>query len=57
MSDVEEGGATAFPFIKSVVTANKGNALFWLNLHNSGEGDVRTKHGGCPVLIGNKWSK
>lgn len=55
MTDVEEGGATAFPLIKKVVFPEKGSAVFWLNLHASGEGDVRTKHAGCPVLVGNKW--
>ncbi|XP_045340010.1 prolyl 4-hydroxylase subunit alpha-3 isoform X7 [Leopardus geoffroyi] len=30
-------------------------ALFWWNLHRSGEGDGDTLHAGCPVLVGDKW--
>lgn len=56
MSDVEEGGATAFPIIKRAVTPKKGTAVFWWNLHETGERDVRTKHSACPVLLGIKWS-
>lgn len=55
MSDVAEGGATAFPVIRRAVFPKKGTAVFWWNLHYSGIGDLRTKHGGCPVLVGNKW--
>ncbi|KAH9363952.1 hypothetical protein HPB48_008542 [Haemaphysalis longicornis] len=33
----------------------KGNAAFWWNLNSDGEGEVLTKHGGCPVLYGSKW--
>lgn len=57
MSDVAEGGATAFPMLKRAVLPKKGTAVFWWNLHASGERDLRTKHAGCPVLVGNKWSK
>lgn len=32
-------------------------ALFWWNLHKSGEGDGDTLHAGCPVLVGDKWGK
>lgn len=32
-------------------------ALFWWNLHRSGEGDSDTLHAGCPVLVGDKWGK
>lgn len=55
MSNVEDGGATAFHLIKKAIFPEKGSAIFWLNLHANGTGDVRTKHAGCPVLVGSKW--
>uniref|UniRef100_A0A8C6U5S2 procollagen-proline 4-dioxygenase n=1 Tax=Neogobius melanostomus TaxID=47308 RepID=A0A8C6U5S2_9GOBI len=48
MSDVEAGGATVFPDFG-------GTAVFWYNLFKSGEGDYRTRHAACPVLVGSKW--
>ena len=30
-------------------------ALFWYNYTPDGKPDPRTKHGGCPVLYGQKW--
>lgn len=33
----------------------KGAAAFWYNLLPSGSVDGRTRHGGCPVLLGSKW--
>ena len=35
----------------------QGDAAFWWNLKKSGEGDLRTRHAGCPVLVGSKWGK
>uniref|UniRef100_A0A1A9ZZK5 procollagen-proline 4-dioxygenase n=1 Tax=Glossina pallidipes TaxID=7398 RepID=A0A1A9ZZK5_GLOPL len=55
LSDVEQGGATAFPFLKLGVKPLKGSVLFWYNLHRSLHGDFRTRHGACPVLKGSKW--
>ncbi|KAF6213916.1 hypothetical protein GE061_011641 [Apolygus lucorum] len=55
MSDVAQGGATAFPDLKLALSPQKGTAAVWMNLHANGEGDVRTRHAACPVLAGSKW--
>ncbi|PKU35011.1 prolyl 4-hydroxylase subunit hypothetical protein [Limosa lapponica baueri] len=34
---------------------SRGTAVFWYNLFRSGEGDYRTRHAACPVLVGCKW--
>nr|XP_020142198.1 prolyl 4-hydroxylase subunit alpha-3 isoform X2 [Microcebus murinus] len=55
LSSVEAGGATAFIYANFSVPVVKNAALFWWNLHRSGEGDDDTLHAGCPVLVGDKW--
>lgn len=57
MSNVSEGGGTVFLNANVNVKPEKGTAIFWYNLLESGEPDPRTKHAGCPVLMGDKWSK
>uniref|UniRef100_A0A034WBR4 procollagen-proline 4-dioxygenase n=1 Tax=Bactrocera dorsalis TaxID=27457 RepID=A0A034WBR4_BACDO len=55
MTDVEQGGATVFPNIKTAVFPKKGTAVVWYNLNNRFEGDYKTLHAGCPVIVGSKW--
>ena len=55
LSDVEAGGRTVFTNAEASLEPVKNAAIFWYNLKRSGRGDVRTKHAGCPVLLGEKW--
>ena len=41
--------------IHGVFVVIQGDAAFWWNLKKSGEGDMLTRHAGCPVLVGTKW--
>lgn len=61
LSDVEEGGGTAFPALGITVQPRLGQALLWFNMdlprqqHGRGEVDERLRHTGLPVVRGDKW--
>ncbi|KAH8313490.1 hypothetical protein KR067_006913, partial [Drosophila pandora] len=55
LSDVTQGGGTAFPHLRVLLKPKKYAAAFWYNLHASGVGDSRTLHGACPIISGSKW--
>ncbi|KAH8280052.1 hypothetical protein KR018_002265 [Drosophila ironensis] len=55
LTDVEQGGATAFPNIQKVVFPQRGAAVMWYNLLDDGTPDERTLHAACPVIVGSKW--
>uniref|UniRef100_A0A914EE63 procollagen-proline 4-dioxygenase n=1 Tax=Acrobeloides nanus TaxID=290746 RepID=A0A914EE63_9BILA len=55
ISQPELGAATVFTELKLTNWPKKNDALFWYNLLRSGEGDLRTLHAACPVLLGDKW--
>ncbi|WKY06730.1 hypothetical protein Q1695_006703 [Nippostrongylus brasiliensis] len=55
MTKPDRGGATVFNHLGTAVFPSKLDALFWYNLMRSGEGDMRTRHAACPVLLGVKW--
>ncbi|VDM94636.1 unnamed protein product, partial [Onchocerca ochengi] len=56
MTEPEIGGGTVFMTnLKILVPCIKNAALFWYNLMRSGEIDMRSRHGACPVLTGIKW--
>ncbi|GMR44194.1 hypothetical protein PMAYCL1PPCAC_14389, partial [Pristionchus mayeri] len=55
MSQPQIGGGTVFTEVKSAIFPTKNDALFWYNLLRNEEGDARTRHAACPVLVGIKW--
>lgn len=54
LSDVDDGGGTAFSQAGVHVTPKKGSAIFWYNLQSSGHEDKFAWHGACPVIFGEK---
>lgn len=55
LNDVPAGGRTVFPRLGVGTDPIAGAAVFWYNLHESGEADQDTLHGACPMLHGTKW--
>ena len=40
----------------AVVKPRRGSVALWWNMDTGGGYDLRTKHGGCPVMVGSKES-
>lgn len=57
LSEVEKGGETVFTTTGPgvIISPKRGSAVFWYNLNRNGTGDDRTKHAGCPIMLGEKW--
>ncbi|XP_050090788.1 prolyl 4-hydroxylase subunit alpha-1-like [Anopheles aquasalis] len=58
MSDVETaegGGRIAFPYLGFSVQPQKGAAVFWYNLHDTGRPDERMTYSVCPLLADRRW--
>jgi len=57
ITNTEAGGGTAFTKTGSegLLEPTEGSAAFWINLSSCHRIDMRTRHGGCPVLKGQKW--
>ena len=58
LSDVEEGGETAFPLLDMSVKPKKGRALLWPSVLNSDPNviDQRTVQKARPVISGVKYA-
>ncbi|XP_070072895.1 prolyl 4-hydroxylase subunit alpha-1 isoform X2 [Drosophila takahashii] len=55
LNNADHGGATVFPQLNLAVPTQKGSALFWHNLKGeSYDYDIKTFHGACPLISGNK---
>nr|XP_043067800.1 prolyl 4-hydroxylase subunit alpha-1 [Drosophila bipectinata] len=55
LSDVTQGGATAFPALNISVFPKKRSALMWYNLDNKGNGIPNSIHTACSTAVGSKW--
>jgi prolyl 4-hydroxylase len=55
LSDVEEGGATEFPYLDYSNLPARGSLLVWNNVSPGGEPNVMTLHAGTPVVRGAKY--
>lgn len=55
LSDVEAGGATAFPRLGVEIRPERGKAVRFFNCLPNGEPNRDTLHAGMPVISGEKW--
>lgn len=55
LSDVEAGGATAFPKLGFEIRPKAGMALYFADIHSDGSIDPQTLHSSVPVIRGTKY--
>jgi prolyl 4-hydroxylase len=55
LNDVLEGGETVFPEVGLSVVPHRGNGLYFEYTNSHLQLDLRSAHGGAPVLQGEKW--
>lgn len=55
LTDVEEGGATEFPYLDFSSRPERGSLLVWNNISPDGEPNIMTLHAGTPVVRGRKY--
>ena len=55
LNNVEEGGTTVFPMLKTHVVPKKGSAVYFEYGNSLGQVNPLSLHGGMPVLKGQKW--
>jgi len=55
LNDVEEGGETYFPNIKTKIKPQKGMVIIWHNLDEKDQPDKDMRHEGKPVKKGKKY--
>ena len=48
------GGNFAMPLLDLSIVPRPGDLVIWYNVDNNGNLDVRSHHGGCKVLAGQK---
>ena len=56
LNKVEAGGRTAFHRLGLTSRPEARSALFWFNHYRNGSMIDNMFHGGCPVILGHKWS-
>jgi prolyl 4-hydroxylase len=56
LNDVEEGGGTYFPYLDKTVKAEKGKVVIFQSTELISQDVIReSKHGGNPIIKGEKW--
>ena len=55
LNDVLEGGETVFPEVGLSVVPRRGNGVYFEYTNSRSQVDLRSAHGGAPVVQGEKW--